>query len=290
MLLWRVLLITLSAVSCVSNEHSFSDKVSIDPITVSEEARRGETAFKQDGGVETFEKTLRIEWFSCTIGSQRPQLVLLNPNMEALSRESACQNPIAAEARVQGYNVLIINRPGQGQSSGPNRLGDEEAVLAARRLVEQKKTQGYDIQGLWAYGEGSVEAFRLAKQFPFRFLVIGDGIYDLEKTLKDTKDPVFKARLDSLQSELDRGSFVEDRSIAWDFAGLPKEIILYHNNKNLQVSPEQASAFKASLAASEYKVELFIVDSEGVGLPGPFHRGLAQKILLKLKTSTPNSH
>ena len=280
---WYLTWISLVSVCCVSNEHSFSDKVSVDPITVSEEGKLAEAKFVVETGVDSFDKTQKIEWFTCALASKKPFIVLLNPSDEPLTKASACQNSVAAEALSQGFNVLLLNRPGQAQSSGAELFGDAAAIQSSRKLIETKKAQGHDIQGLWAYGDGTVQAFRLAKQFPFRFLVIGDGIYDWEKTVKEAKDPNFKLKLEDLQRS-GSDTFVEDRSVAWDFAGLPKQVLLYHNNKNLRVLPEQAQAFKASLAASEYKVELFLVESEGAGLPGPFHRGLAQKILAKLKS------
>lgn len=275
----------LPILGCVSNEHAFSDKVMIEPIAGNEGGFQ-EATFGSEQGAEKLDKDNVVEWFSCTLSPSKPVFVLMGPDPEGFRRGEACQHPVAAEMLAQGFSVLAINRAGQGQSSGSDKLGDDAAIERDLQFLMKRKAQGADIQGLWGYGEASVEAFRLAKRFPFAYLIAGDAIYDWEKTLKDSQDADFKNKLQSLESASGEANFAEQRSIAWDFGGLPKRIYLYHNSKNAKIAAEQASSFKASLAAGEFKVDLLLVENEGTVIPGPFHRGIIQKILLRLKAGT----
>lgn len=285
---WLGMSVCLGLTACVSNEFTFSDKVNIEPVESVARGSSEEVAHKLEFGVENFGPSQQIEWFGCTHKPGLPTFVLLSP--ESFTKAEVCRHPAAAELLAQGFNVLAINRLGQGASKGVDRMGDETAVELDLQLLAKRKAAGSELKGLWAYGEASVEGFRVAKRFPFTYLVIGDGIYDWEKTLKETQDQDLKNRLSKLEGDSGEADFAEIRSIAWDFGGLPPSIYLYHNTKNLKVAAEQASAFKASLAASEYKVELFLVESAGQELPPPFHRGVIQKILLLLKAPPASAH
>ncbi len=278
-----VALVTVTS-ACVSNEQSFSDKVVVEAITASPES--GEPRYVEEEGLFPVQGGQKVQWFSCTQGAAYPTVVLLNPPETPFLKGHVCQYPVASEFLSQGFNIVGFNRPGQGESSGKDRLGDDEALSSSLALVTHLQQKGFKIVGLWAYGEASLQGFRMARRLPLKFLLIGNGIYDWEELLKQNQGQPLGTRLRNLQSEAGEGaSFAEKRSIAWDFAGLPKEIYLYHNQGNLAVPASEASAFKNSLAAGEYKVELLVLDQEGSGLPPALHRGLIKKISERLKTS-----
>lgn len=273
-----------AASGCVSNEQAFSDRIAVEAVTDAPDS--GEPRYVQEEGLFAAPKDRKVQWFSCTQGAGVDAVVLLNPPETSFQKGQVCQHPVVSEFLAQGFNVVAINRPGHGESSGTDFWGDDEAVASATALVSELQGKGFRVSGLWAYGEASLQGFRMAKTLPLKFLLIGNGIYDWEELLKKSQDPQFSARVRKIQSEAGEGSaFAEKRSIAWDFNGLPKEIYLYHNHGNLRVLPSEASAFKNSLAAGEYKVELLVLDQEGASLPAALHRGLIKKLGERLRPS-----
>jgi hypothetical protein len=97
-------------------------------------------------------------------------------------------------------------------------------------------------------------------------------------TLKDSADKDFLDRIKAMPDS-DSPSFVEKRSASWDLSGLPKVVYLYHGGRNAQVSSTQATQFRNSLAASEHRVELYILEEGTEHLRPEYHRGVLGKIL-----------
>ncbi len=283
---WLVLGTAFLQSACVSNENSFSDQVSIEALSAPLES--GEPRYVLEEGILATpgSSSQKVQWFTCTQGANAPGIMLLNAPAEAFQKNQVCQSPVASEFLNQGFNIVALNRPGQGESSGKETLGGEQALEGSLALITQLRNKGYKIQGLWAYDEASLHGFRLAKNFPFSFLIIGNGIYDWDETLKNSGDKPFVAHLQALQGRgTEAAMFAEQRSIAWDFSALPKHVFLYHNQGNLRVPVSQATAFKNSLAAGEFRVELLILDQEGHRIPTALHRGLVKKLAERIKAA-----
>jgi hypothetical protein len=257
----------LQLTACTSNELVFSDKVTVDPIT----GQDGLPQYVQAQGQQPVSGG-RIQWFTCTQSATAPSMVLLNPGPKAWSKDEVCQTPSALAFMNHGLNVVAINRPES------ETLGDDTTLSQIKETVEFLQKEDRRLEGLWSLGEGSVLALRLARQFPWKVLIIGNGIYDLEMTLKDSADKDFLDRIKAMPDS-DSPSFVEKRSASWDLSGLPKVVYLYHGGRNAQVSSTQATQFRNSLAASEHRVELYILEEGTEHLRPEYHRGVLGKIL-----------
>ncbi|WP_141736332.1 alpha/beta fold hydrolase [Oligoflexus tunisiensis] len=259
----------LQLTACTSNELVFSDKVTVDPIT----GQDGLPKYVQAQGQQPVSGSGRIQWFTCTQGPAAPTMVLLNPGPKPWSQDEVCKTAPALAFLNHGLNVVAINRP------ETETLGDDTSLNQVKETVDFLQKEGdRRLEGLWSLGEGSVLALRLARQYPWKVLIIGNGIYDLEMTLKDSADKDFLARVKAMTGS-SNPSFVEKRSASWDLSGLPKVVYLYHGGRNAQVNSKQATQFRNSLAASEHKVELYILEEGTEDLRPDYHRGVLSKIL-----------
>lgn len=258
----------LQLTACASNETVFSDKVTVDPITDQE----GLPKYVQAQGLQAVAGSGKISWFTCTQSATGSSMVLINPGPKAWSKEEVCKTPAAVAFMNHGLNVIAINRPEK------ETLGDDAALSQVKETVDFLQKEDRRLEGLWSMGEGSVLALRLARQYPWKILIIGNGIYDMELAMKESTDQDFLARIKAMPGS-DDSIFAEKRSAAWDLSGLPKVVYLYHGGRNSQVSSNQATQFRDSLAASEHRVELYILDEETQDLRPDYHRGVLSKIL-----------
>jgi hypothetical protein len=254
--------------ACTSNETVFSDKVIVDPIS----GRDGLPKYVQAQGQQAVSGAAKISWFTCTQSPSAASMVLLNPGPQVWSKDEACQTPAALAFLNHGWNVVAINRPEK------ETLGDDLALAQVKETVEWLQKENRRLEGLWSMGEGSVLALRLARQLPWKLLIVGNGIYDLEITLKESSDKDFLARVKAMPGS-DDPSFVEKRSAAWDLTGLPKVVYLYHGGRNSQTSSDQATQFRNSLVASEHRADLYILEEDAQDLRPDYHRGILSKIL-----------
>jgi hypothetical protein len=258
----------LQFTACTSNETVFSDKVTVDPIS----GQDGLPKYVQAQGQEAVSGADKISWFTCTQSASAASMVLLNPGPKGWSQDEVCKTPAALAFLNHGFNVVAINRPDK------ETLGDDLALAQVKETVESLQKENRRLEGLWSMGEGSVLALRLARQFPWKLLIVGNGIYDLELALKDSGDKDFLARVKAMAGSKDPG-FVEKRSAAWDLSDLPKVVYLYHGGRNAQISSNQATQFRNSLVASEHRAELYILEEDTQDLRPDYHRGVLSKIL-----------
>lgn len=258
----------LQLTACASNESVFSDKVVVEPIT----GQDGQPKYVQSQGQQVVSAGGKVQWFACTQSAAAAAMVLINPGPQAWSRDEVCKTPPALAFMNHGLNVIAINRPDK------ETLGDDVALKQVKETVDFLQKEDRRLEGLWSMGEGSVLALRLARQHPWKVLIIGNGIYDLELAMKDSADQSFLARVKAMPGSND-SMFVEKRSAAWDLSGLPKVVYLYHGGRNTQISSSQATQFRNSLAASEYRAELYILDEDTQELRPDYHRGVLSKIL-----------
>lgn len=259
---------SLQLMACASNESLFSDKVTVDPITGLE----GLPKYVQAQGQQAVSGSGKISWFTCTQSAKASSMVLLNPGPKGWSKEEVCKTPVALAFLNHGLNVLAINRPEK------ETLGDDASLNQVKETVDFLQKEDRRLEGLWSMGEGSVLALRLARQYPWKVLIIGNGVYDMELAMKESADQDFLARVKAMPGSSDP-AFVEKRSAAWDLSGLPKVVYLYHGGKNSQFSSSQATQFRDSLATSEHRVDLYILEEDTQDLRPDYHRGVLSKIL-----------
>lgn len=268
-------------VSCVSNQEQFSNALQVESTDgigklVEAQAQQGLSAKQKDA--------YSLEWFSCTRKVKAPFILMLNPK-DAPFKTDACKSGLVQAFLQQDYNVLAVNRPGFGQSEGKELLGDDASVESLKGLIKDQRESGKTIEGLWGFEEASILAFRTAKTTPFGLLIIGNGIYDWEATLLEGKDPAYVAELKRLQGQ--DGTFAEQRSISWDFVGLPKNVYLYHMQNDPHFPSTQAEAFRAALAANQYGVKLIELHDEKANLTPMVHQSVLMQIAQAQKPAEP---
>jgi hypothetical protein len=266
-------LIASSLCACTSNQDQFSNAVEIESTdgigkVVEAQAQQGMSAKLADA--------YSIEWFSCTRNVKAPYVVMLN-SKEMPFKTDACKSGLVQAFLQQDYNVLAVNRPGAGQSEGKEVIGDDQSLRSIEGLIKTQRDLGKTIDGIWGFEEASVLAFRIAKSMPFKMLIVGNGIYDWEALLSEGKDPGFVSDLKKLQSGQD-SRFAEQRSIAWDFAGLPKSVYLYQMQGDPHFPANQAEAFRAALAANQYGVKLIELRDEKANLTPTVHQSVLMQI------------
>ena len=171
--------------------------------------------------------------------------------------KGSCELPAPQAILGGGFNVVLVNRPGFGKSIGPDKLGGARDRAALESFFENHPKIGKSTVGGWAYGKGTVSLAIFARSFPLEWLILGNGIYDAELASIESPDSDLKERLVKLQNQ-DEEAF-DQRSIAWDYEGLPKKVYLYHPDSGFLVPAKQVQSFRDSLKIAEYSVELKII-------------------------------
>ncbi len=250
-----VLLMLDFGLGCASNESSFAPGYEVESasdrshISISYQEESG--LLSGNGGA--------TEWIKCRAGTSDAWYILLSPEGSAFSSQGSCRLPL-----LQGFsgesavNLLLINRPGLGRSEGKESFGDDISVANTKSSINSILGANQRLSGIWAYGDATLLGFRLAKELQTEMLIVGDAIFDIDMTLKDSSDSLWNARLKSIE-KLEGAIFAEKRSIAWDFTGLPKSVLIYHSNSNSRVPLKHAMDFKNALATAGYYSELIVV-------------------------------
>ena len=90
------------------------------------------------------------------------------------------------------------------------------------------KASSLPVVGIWGFGTGTIAATFLSKTLPsVQWMILGGGVYDLEITHKQSNYQAFKTMFDQIKHQEGDIAY-EKRSIAWDFAGIPEMIGIYH--------------------------------------------------------------
>lgn len=278
---WLVGLLAFLSVSCASNVERFSDLEDIartDPGKLNTAA--GAEHFVIDYG--TGKTKSKVEWFGCQLkATSKGTVLVMNRDQVGFANDNFCKGWIAQSFLSEGWNVLAVNRPGYGESTGTMDLAGPESLSAIEAAVADfyKRHEGHKISGVWGYSTGAIAASFFAKKNPeILWLMLGGGIYDAEQVVKSSGDQWLKTQLTQLKAKDPNGAF-EKRSIAWDFEGIPKTVLIYHGQNDASVSEAQASSFRDSLLAQEYKVRLILLNGMGHDLPADVHVGVIKKLL-----------
>ena len=276
-----VLLSAATLVSCVSNQAQFSNAIQIES---SEGIGKLVEAQSQQGLSAKPKDSFSLEWFSCTRNVKTPFIVMLNPKGSPFKGD-ACKSGLVQAFLQQDFNVLAVNRPSAGQSEGKELLGDDLSVGSLKALIKDQRESGKTIDAIWGFEEASLLALRTAKTTPFKFMIIGNGIYEWDATLAEGKDPAYVKELKGLQGQDQK--FAEQRSIAWDFVGLPKSVYLYQMQNDPRYPSSQAEAFRAALAANQFSVKLIELRDEKANLTPVIHQSVLMQISQEQKPVVP---
>lgn len=264
--------------ACTSNQDQFSNTVEIESSegigkVIEAQAQQGSSA-KVDGAYS-------LEWFSCTRSARAPYIVMLNVRDKPFAQDT-CRTDLVQAFLQNEFNVIAVNRPGAGKSEGKEVIGDDLTLKSLQSLVASQVESGKVLDGLWGFEDASPVAFRLARKSAFKFLIVGNGIYDWEATLSESKDAAFVSQLKDLQKGQE-ATFPEKRSVAWDFGGLPKDVFLYHSEKDPRYPESQADAFRSALAANQFNVQLIKVRVENGGLTPVAHQSVLIQVAQSVK-------
>jgi hypothetical protein len=229
--------------------------------------------------------THQVEFINCKIPKSKATIITVHSDRAGFDVSKFCEGWIAQSFLSQGFDVIAINRPGYGNTKGNPDFGGAQSIVAMEAGVKAAVKIGrnpHQPSGIFGYSTGVASAAFLAKKMPeLKFLILGSGVYDYEATLVDTKDSYLKSDLNKIKNT-GGNKAIEDRSIAYDVAGLPKTIVIYHGKQDTAVSPEQAKAFSDSLESNEYKVTFQILEGVSQNIPWMHHRQILEVIARSL--------
>lgn len=196
----------------------------------------------------------KAEWIDCKVkGTPQATLLLMHRDRAGWETDKYCEGWIAQSFLSQGFDVIAVNRPGYGHSSGEVDFSGAQslaAIDAGVKAAQAKVKNAKPLTGIWGYSTGATAAALYAKHAgTFRFAILGGGIYDFEETLKQTQDDYVKKDIEQMQ-KTGGNKALEDRSIGYDVGGLPKVIAIYHGKGDKTAPMSQAQAFSDSLASN----------------------------------------
>jgi hypothetical protein len=222
----------------------------------------------------------KSQWVTCT-GNTKDPFVALFGTQDGVEAEKFCNDWMAQAALQNGLNVVAVNRPGKGQSSGKDDFGGPLSVAGA--LDGIKAAVGSNpLVGFWGYDTGTITATFTAKSFSgLKWLILGNGFYDLEVVERTSKSDAIIKTIAALKVS-DGDLALEQRSIAWDTAKLPSRIALYHS-RNDHIAPKaQADSFNDQLRTIQTKVTFDDIEGGDHDLLWQSHFQIAAKILKSL--------
>lgn len=281
MVRWLVMLLACLSISCASNVERFSDLEDIarmDPNKLNTAADAEHHIVDYGEG----KAKAKVEWFGCQLkSSPKGTVLVMNRDQVGFADDNFCRGWIAQSFLSEGWNVLAVNRPGYGESTGAMDLSGPESLKAIESAVAdfRKRHTGQKISGVWGYSTGGIAAaFYAKKNQEILWLMMGGAVYDAEQTEKSSGDEWLKNQFSQLKAKDPNGAF-EKRSIAWDFDGIPKTVLIYHGQSDVAIPSAQASSFRDSLMTQEYKVRFILLNGVGHDLPADVHAGVIKKLL-----------
>jgi len=289
MKLWKilVLLILVPIVGCAYlGGNKDSDELTISTTSNDTIAKTESNALTGTSNFTFEDKEYLAEWFSCILDPQKPTVLLLHDSDTTLKKETFCDSFSAQSFLNNSYNVVSTNAPGVGKSTGTNDFSGPLTIAnirAGTKASQEANKLASPPIGAWGYSSGVIAATFYAKSAATKlsFLILGGGIYDMEETYDKTKSITFKLKLGTLKSSSD--DFFETRSISYDVSNLPKNISIYHGEKDTFVMPSQAKDFYDSLVSSEYRASLEVLKNIGHKINDNTHFKILQVMIHPIK-------
>ena len=229
------------------------------------------------------------EWMTCKGSGTKATALIMHSDRAGYDKTKFCTGWIAQAFLASGYYVVALNRPGYGGSDGaPDFIGGASLVeisvvvpeaVAAARLPHPLTT-------VWGFDSGAAAAALAAKHLKgIITIVLGGGIYDYDDALRTTVDDYLRADLAAIKRTGGEKAF-EDRSVAYDLNGLPRNVIIYHGANDKVVPISQAKLFNDSLTSNgRFKVTYQVVVAQGHDLPWVYHRHLLEALLKQVNPS-----
>lgn len=222
----------------------------------------------------------KAEWINCKAKAPRFSIFVVHSDRAGYEDEKFCDGWIAQTFLSQGFDVITVNRPGYGASTGKVDFAGEQSMAAMAAGLKDAVAKGKNakpVDGLWGYSTGASAAALFAKKNPgFRYLIVGGGIYDYETALKQTTDSYLKADIEAIH-KTGGDKAMEDRSIGYDVSGLPKQIAVYHGKQDTSAPLSQAKAFNDALESNgDYKVTYQVIEGVAHDMPWTHHRKILE--------------
>ncbi len=256
------------------------------------------TPFKTDAGFAEYKSAAKdavtngsrkVQWIQCTPRNAEKSrnkgevavaatALIFHRFESGFSKQDFCKGWVGQVFLKHGLQVVAVNRPSYVESVGSDDLSGADSIAAVRSVVESNKIA--NVVGLWGYDTGTIAATFYAKKFPqgINWLILGGGIYDLEATLKSTVSQNLKNAAMVLEKS-EGATFLETRSIAWDFSGLPKTMVIYHASDDTFAPVGQANSFNDQLRTSEFKVFKKEIAVGGHDIPWKAHMKIIEQSL-----------
>lgn len=275
---WRHLLLLGLVSGCVSPSHGSQPKDIYQLANESILTSSNLSTYRVGGQV------YKLESYQCEAkgleGKQAPFVMVIGQNQAKPWVENVCESKQSKLFYSAGYRLVFFNPPQTGDSTGPYDLGGEKELSAYRAWLSSNRDK--PIWGVWSFGQYVTAAARISRELSdAKFAIFSNGIYDLEIASLQSKDNNLK-KLIKLLETAEGDAVYDERSVAWDPEGLPKQIFIYHGLKTSLVSHTQAVRFKDSLAASGYDVSLDLLNEQGDYIAVASELGVLEKIRLKL--------
>lgn len=250
---------------CVSNEKEFSDTVSGDSLRLKGDVASIGVKPAQVSLPYTFDKaSYEVQMVTCSIKGSKGQVLIVNDGINAFT-ETLCKTDTAHAFYNHGFDVVGLNIPGTGTSTGAYDLGGLQSQQAVESAMETLQQQ-VPVVGLMGSYIGGIAAAQASKKVKdLNFLILGSAIFDLEAAYHQTSDKNLKLYVDRLAKHDEQNAVFEARSIMWDPNGIPSKVLLFHGSSDSRVSSDQAKSFRDTLATQQKMVQLKIVDN----LAGP---------------------
>jgi pimeloyl-ACP methyl ester carboxylesterase len=225
----------------------------------------------------------KVEWMGCkrTKDASALNVLVFHSELAGFDVNKFCDGWIAQAFLQSGYSVYAVNRPSYGASTGGDDFSGEKSIAAILAAVSDAKLSA--IEGVWGFSAGSIAAAFFTKKTPnIKWAIFGNGLYDLEVIGHDSTDNELKSKILALQEGGGEKAF-ETRSIAWDIAGLPKKIGIYHTKDNKSAPAAQTDSFIDQLRTSEVKVFRTEVEGSEHALSWKTHAQILSQVLKQME-------
>lgn len=226
----------------------------------------------------------KAEWVNCKATKAKATILVMHSEHAPFEKGKFCNAWVAQTFLSQSYDVISVNRPGYGASTGTPDVAGEQSLAATTAAVADALAKGKNakpVTGIWGYDTGATAAALASKKLKgIKFLILGGGVYDFDDADKQTKDGTLKKDIEGVRKAGGEKA-IEDRSVAYDVAGLPPVISIYHGKQDTTVPPTQAKAFADSLeSAGKYKVGFQVIDGVAHDIPWTNHRKILEVLAL----------
>jgi hypothetical protein len=223
------------------------------------------------------EATQKAQWIACLGKSTKATVVAMHASHAGFDPARFCAGWLAQTFLSQGFDVVTVNRPGFGASTGALDFWGPGATAAVTAGLEAALAKGpKPLKGAWGYGTGAAAATAFARKHgKFAWLILGGGIYDLEETEKSTADSDLRAEIETLRKK-GGDKAIEDSSVGYDVSGLPKRLVIYHGKLDKDAPIKQAQAFSDTLQSSGYQVNFQLIEGVAHDIAWNHHRRLLE--------------